>query len=326
MASPAIGRGLAALLVLLCGAGAGCGKDDSGAEQHHYGGRVEGPPESDLSQVGVYVVRSGRLLPSSSTLTHPSRNVVEFDLRIPVGGPVALLATALPMAAPFPGESVDAALERARARVSGSRQLHLAGDYAGFLENAWPGDGHVIRMERVVVAPLKVRALGLDGLPARDLEVRLESRADWIEGRTGSDGVAAFDDVPVRPWRAIVQPPPQAWPNAVPGRATVAPDPQAVHDVTLRPAVVVTVRLVGPNPPGLFVAYGNAGEEEAPFTAGAFDEKGVLPVAADPDWKEVRIQLRRMEPESPYRWSSVFLAGAVVSVRPGATAEIRHGR
>jgi hypothetical protein len=314
---------LAALLL----SAPGCGKDDPRGELHHLRGRAEGPADADLSKVGVYVVRSGRLSAGTGTITHPARNVVEFDLTTYGDASVDLVAAAIPRVVPFPGESIDETLERAHARTQGgSREVLLAGETTGYLENVRPGsEGLVIRLERLVLSTLKVRALALEGAPLPDVEVRLESRADFIQSRTGEDGVVAFDDVPVRPWRIDVKPPPKAWPHAAHGRATAVPEGQII-DVPLRRAVVVHARLVDPSEPDLVVAYGDARWDLVTVMGGTFDEAGVMPLAADPDWKEVRVQLQRMGPNDAWGWTGVVVADHVIPVREGATVELKRNR
>src|SRR5687768_1656692 len=124
---------VAALLVF----SAGCGKDDPRGDLHHLRGRVEAPAGINLEDASVHVVRSGNFA-AGGRIVKRAPNLLEFDLKVHGEEPVDLVVATLPMVA-FLGESLDATLERARARSQTSRQILTVGSHAGGLENVRPG-------------------------------------------------------------------------------------------------------------------------------------------------------------------------------------------
>jgi hypothetical protein len=260
---------------------AGCGEGDADGRKR-ITGHVVAPGGIDLSATSVLAWRGGQPVPwqGESRLFHWVEGRLEFDICGGGEAPVDLVVGALSFLAPD-------GLEAPRPRAD--RQIYSVEGHWGFARAIRPGTSKVvIHLERFTVAPLRVRALDLDGSPAAGCAVRLTlaPRPDWIQGVTGSDGVAAFEDVPVAPWTVEVSPPPEEWSRLLLGRLEASPAGQQV-DVQLREAVRIRVRVRGAVPEKAFLVIG-AAEQATRMTIGwRGGVEGEMDVPAEPSWTAV---------------------------------------
>lgn len=235
---------------------------------------------------------------------------LEFDLPAWGDEPVDLVVASLPRLT-----SPESALP-----LDPPREVLMVGNHEGFLANVRPGQtGLLIHLQPVRTAGLTVRALDLADRPTADVHVRLESRADWIDGKTDSTGEAVFHDVPIRTWRVRTEPPQADRSRAVSGRTDVVPADQVV-DVPLRRAVAIRLRAKESVSPDAFLMYGDARGHRRQFWGWKPEADGGVLLPADPEWSAVEVWMVRHVPDEHGRDSEI-LTKFTVPVREGATAE-----
>ena len=112
---------------------------------------------------------------------------------------------------------------------------------------AWGARGVLVGVEPVPLAGVSILVRRSDEAAAADTVVYLRSRTDQVRELTGPDGVARFEGLPVRSWRAVCCPSGENGTSLVTGWRDFVPNGQQVQ-IFIPAGVRLFVRLRGRTP------------------------------------------------------------------------------
>jgi hypothetical protein len=308
-----------------------CGREPT---YHQIHGRVEAPAGVDLSKVTVVATRGDRQLlfpprPPGAAFTDLKADGA-FDLYVPDGGDVDLQAGTMnivEIAASGPsGETtsadVAASLEKAQNPKGPTRRVNQVGGYEGCARGVHlDAKDVVIRLVPRITKRVRLRVVDPAGAPVARAPISWSSMGDWIGAETDADGRATIDDVPVRDWSVVAEPPKPLLTTLVSARIRLTPADTEI-EIRLRRGVPIRVRL-GNEPRGDVVLHVSRSlDSEMRFWPWNPDAAGESVILAEPDWPTVTIMAVRITKRSPNGADGSTLGHATVNVAEGAIADL----
>lgn len=256
-------------------------------------GRVVGPAGFDLTRLRMVASRDGHKAGQSG---------VDLDggFRMNVGGD-----------GPFDLYATDWRVWR-DPRAAGAEPMPEVAMEGGVRNLAWGARGVLVRVEPEALAHVSILVRGPDGTPAAGATVWLRSLTDRVRLSANADGLAHFEGLPARSWRAVSRLPGGGETALVTGWRDLVPEGQVV-EIRIPVGVRMFVRFTGPVPtdvelecevPNLIHIY-----QTIPWRP---DRDGRMAILVPPDCRSLSLRAREyLERTEDKTVTRTYAAGAI---------------